>query len=142
VASVRNGKWQDTVAAARNSYLACNDSKGNPKSRYYALVCETADEISRTAGGAVNTSMLRNFGDGGKSIGSSQITSLVQRITPNGTGLSYPITIRGTLVAPHSVRLTAPRALLPVELQLLQETSLEGKTREDWLATAGRLRRV
>jgi hypothetical protein len=118
-----------------------HDSRGNPKSRYYALVCETKTGILRTAGGAVNTSTLRNFGDGGKSIGSSQITSLVQRINPNNNGLSYPITIRGTLVAPYSVRLTAPRALLPAELQLLQETSLDGKTPKDWLATARRLRR-
>lgn len=120
-----------------------HDRKGNLKSRHYALVCKNPAGILRSGGGVLDTATLCNFGDGGKPIGPSQITAVVERAARScqSASLSYPITARATLVAPHAVRLAAPRVLSPVELKLLDEVSAEGKSSNDWLAVTKQLRR-
>jgi hypothetical protein len=90
----------------------------------------------------VDIGKLRNFGDGGKPIGSSQVSAVVERTAVTGTGLSYPITARATLVAPYAVQLTAPRELSPLERRLLDEVCLTGKTAENWNAVVKQLRKI
>jgi hypothetical protein len=97
--------------------------------------------LSHSGGGTVDMGKLRNFGNGGKPIGSSQI-SAVERAAPTSTGLSYPITARATLVAPYAVQLATPRQLSPLERRLLDEVSLTGKTAEDWNAVVKQLRKI
>jgi hypothetical protein len=119
-----------------------HERNGSPKQRYYAFVCENPTGLSHSGGGTVDIGKLRNFGDGGKPIGSSQISAVVERAARTGTGLSYPITARATLVAPYAVQLTAPRVLSPLERRLLDEVSLTGKTAEDWNAVVKQLRKI
>jgi hypothetical protein len=119
-----------------------HERNGSPKQRYYAFVCEHPTGLPRSGGGTVDMGTLRNFGDGGKPIGSSQISAVVERAARTGTGLSYPITARATLVAPHAVQLTAPRELSPLERRLLDEVCLTGKTAEDWSALVKQLRKI
>ena len=85
--------------------------------------------------------MLRNFGDGGKPIGNSQVTAVVERIVSSQRGLSYPITARATLAAPFAVKLTAQRRLSSSELQLLDDARLANMTTNDWVMVAKQLRR-
>jgi len=118
-----------------------HDSKGNLKLRHYALVCENPMGIPCSSGGTLNAGSLRNFGDSGRPVGSSQITVVVERRTCNGPDMSYPITARATLVAPYAVQLSAPRQLSAQELRLLDEVSFDGTTSDDWAAVAKRLRR-
>ena len=118
-----------------------HDSKGNQKSRYYALVCASPTGIPSSGRGTLNTGMLRNYGGG--PIGRSQITAVVELGTARcGESLSYPITARATLIAPYAVKLAAPRLLSPHDRRLLDEVSLDGKIAEDWMAVAKQLRRA
>jgi hypothetical protein len=119
-----------------------HQQNGVLKLLYHALVCECPLGIPRTGGGSLDSRTFRNFGDGGRSIGSSQITAVVERTARNGNGRLYPIAARATLVAPYAVQLAAPRLLSPRERRLLDDVSLDGKTAEDWLAFAKQLRRT
>jgi hypothetical protein len=118
-----------------------HDSNGILKSRYYALVCENSDGIPRSAGGTLDVGTLHNVG--GRRIGSSQITAVVER-TPERKDESgqYRITARARLVAPFAVMLAAPRPLSLGERRTLDEVSHEGKTVEDWMAVVHQLRQV
>jgi hypothetical protein len=118
-----------------------HDSRGRLKSRHYALVCETLVGLPCSGGGALDTGSFRNFGDGGKRMGSSQITAVVERTTSTSHSLAYPITARATLVAPYAVQLSAPRVLSANELRLLNDVSVDGKATADWIAVANQLRR-
>ena len=118
------------------------DRRGMPKSRHYALVCANQTCILRSGGGMLDSGTLRNFGNGGKSVGSSQITAVVERTTRTGAGQSYPITMRATLIAPYAVRLTSPRKLSVSELQLLDSASLGTMDADDWIAVAKELRQT
>ncbi len=111
---------------------------GRRKEIYYALVCENPLGFLRSGGESMESGTLRN--PGGKQVGSSQITAVVERIPGNGTGLIYPITARAVLAAPYFVQLTSARELTQLERQLLDEVSLDGKTVDDWKAFAKRLR--
>lgn len=118
-----------------------HERNGSPKQRYYALVCENPTGILLSGGGTLDTATLRNFGDGGKLLGSSQITAVVERTAQVVRGLLYPITARAMLVSPHAVQLATSRELAPLERRLLDEVSIDGKTAQEWIAVAGRLRR-
>jgi hypothetical protein len=117
-----------------------HDSKGRPKQVYYALVCENPTGILHSGHGMLDTRTLRNFGDGGKQVGSSQVTAVVERTSPHDRGRSYPVTASATLTAPYAVQLTAQRKLLEQELQLLHQASLGTMTAKDWIAVAKQIR--
>jgi hypothetical protein len=120
-----------------------HDRNGSLKDVYYALVCESEVGIPRSGGGSLDAGMLRNLGEGGRRIGASQITAVVEMRTGQGIpGLSYPITARATLVAPFSVRLTKPRLLTAHERHLLNNVSNSSKTADDWIVVAKTLRRT
>lgn len=118
------------------------DSKGRPKLRHYALVCANQTCILRNGAGTLDSGALRNFGSDGKSVGSSQITAVVERTTYNGEGRSYPITMRATLIAPYAVQLAEQRKLSTTELRLLDAASLGVMTANDWIGVAKQLRRT
>jgi hypothetical protein len=118
-----------------------HQSNGKMRERYYALVCESPSGIPHTGGGVLNSGSLRNFGDSGRSIGSSQITAVAEQTGRTANGRSYPITFRAKLVPPYVVQITAPRLLSADERRLLDEVSRDGKRTEDWIAVAKRLRR-
>jgi hypothetical protein len=66
-----------------------HERNGSPKQRYYAFVCEHPTGLPRSGGGTVDMGTLRNFGDGGKPIGSSQISAVVERAARTGTGMMH-----------------------------------------------------
>jgi hypothetical protein len=119
-----------------------HDSKGRSKRVYYALVCENPTGILHSGHGMLDTRTLRNFGDGGKPVGSSQVTALVERTSPHDKGRSYPVTASATLTAPYAVQLTAQRKLSEEELRLLDQASLGTMTAKDWIAVAKQIRRT
>jgi hypothetical protein len=118
-----------------------HDKNGNQKTRHYALVCENPSGYRSSRGRELDTRTLRNFGDGGKGVGSSQVTAVVERTTCNRAGRLYPITAYGTLIAPYAVQLSAPRLLSSDEKRLLDDVSCAGKTSEDWMIVARQLHR-
>jgi len=116
-------------------------SNGSPKRRHYALVCESCSPILSNGGGKLDADCLRNVGADGRSVGSSQVTAVVEQRGTSGRNARYEITARATLVAPYAVTLTSPRALLPAEGLLLDEIVNERKERDDWIVVAKKLRR-
>jgi hypothetical protein len=108
-----------------------HDSKGRPKKRHYALVCESPMGILCGDRNTLDAGELRNIGDGGKPVGSSQVTAVVEQTVRNDKGRSYPITARATLIAPYAVKLTGQRELSPGTLQLLNDASLDTMTSGD-----------
>jgi hypothetical protein len=118
-----------------------HDSRGRPKTRHYALVCESSTEILHSGAARLDVGALRNFGEGGKPIGNSQVTAVVERIVGSERGPSYPITARATLAAPFAVKLTAQRRLSSSELQLLDDARLANMSTNDWAMVAKQLRR-
>ena len=125
---------------------AVRDDDGNLKRHHYALVCASSTALGLTGGGTLNTGALRNTGTG-KSIGSSQVTSVVEQINLTSEGKVYEIKMRATLADPYCVKLITPEDLAPRELtaqerQLLEDVSLDGKTIEDWKALTKQLRRI
>jgi hypothetical protein len=106
-------------------------------------VCANSPGFRCSGGGTLDSGVLRNWGRAGGPIGSSQITAVVERTdVRHNAGLSYPITARAELVAPHAVELLAPRLLSPHEKALLDQVSLDGKTADDWMMVAGALRQA
>jgi hypothetical protein len=120
-----------------------HDSKGRPKSRYYALVCANPAGIPHSNGRILDTRTLRNLGEHGRRIGTSQITAVVERSAAQpDNGHQYPTTVCATLVAPYFVKLVAPRLLSSREKRRLDEVSVDGKSLDDWIAVARELRRA
>ena len=79
-----------------------------PRNYHYALVCECSAPITPQGNGAPNlrSGSLRNLVSG-STVGSSQVTSVVQRTEDvEGSGPEYAVTATGRLVAPYLVRLT------------------------------------
>jgi hypothetical protein len=110
---------------------AARDRHGNLKRHHHALVCASVTALGLTRGGTLNTGALQNTGTG-KSIGDSQVTSVVEQTNFTSEGKAYEITIRATLVAPYRVQLITPRDLAPREFtaqerQLLEDVSVDGK---------------
>jgi hypothetical protein len=116
-------------------------SNGSPKRRHYAIVCESHLSILSNGGGKLDAGCLRNVGDGGRSVGASQVTAVVEQRGARGNDARYEITARATVVTPFAVTLSLPRELLPAERQLLDEVGNEGKGRDDWFSVARKLRR-
>ena len=119
-----------------------HDSKGRPKKRHYALVCESPMEILCSDGSTLDAGVLRNLGDGGKSVGSSQVTAVVEQTARSDNGRSYPITARASLITPYAVKLTGQRELSPGELRLLNSASHGTMPPDDWLAVVKQVRRI
>jgi hypothetical protein len=115
-------------------------SNGSPKRRHYALICESHSSILNNSGGKLDADCLRNIGDGGRPVGSSQVTAVVEQRGTRGSDARYEITARATVVPPYAVTLTSPRELLPAERKLLDEVGNEGKGRDDWFAVVKAIR--
>ena len=136
----------DVIVTSR----AVRDDDGNlKKRRHYALVCASSTALGLTGRGTLNMGALQNTGHTGtdNTIGSSQVTSVVEQANSPSDGKVYEITMRATLADPYCVKLITPEDVEPRELtaqerQLLEDVSLDGKTIEDWKALTKQLRRI
>ena len=81
------------------------------KRHHFALVCYSAIPLQPGNGDQhVYVDSLRNL-ISGKKVGSSQVTSVVERIDCGRTGRAYSVALRIKLVAPYFVRLLNPAPL-------------------------------
>jgi hypothetical protein len=115
---------------------------GRPKQRHYALVCEAHTSILRNDKALLDAALLRNTGEKGKPVGSSQVTAVVEIAPLIGRSAHYEVTARAVLVGPYAVTLASPRKLSLAEQYLLSDVANAGKTSADWLAVAKRVRRL
>lgn len=112
-----------------------------PRATHYALVCRSKSPLIGSGGGQLDAGALQNIGRGGKPVGSSQVTAVVERGAPSGRSMNYPIASRAILEKPCSATLSSPRELSPTERRLLYEVGMDGETVDDWLAVVRQLRR-
>lgn len=137
--------WQHYESAGGDSRLpahvivtsSATTRSGSPKSKYFALVCEGHSPLNRDDGGELDAAILRNIG--GKGVGSSQVTAVVEQAPSQAIRWPYPVSAGSILTAPYFARLKAPRTLSNRELRLLHEVGIDGKTCQDWLAVATQL---
>lgn len=117
---------------------------GAPKTRYYALVCESPSSILMNGGGTIDAVKLINIGESGRPVGSSQVTAVVRHSSETAAlgARPYEITARATLAFPFFAELTNPRTLSSAELRLLYDVGGNGKNVEDWLAVTKQLRHL
>jgi hypothetical protein len=81
---------------------------GDNKRQHFALVCYSETPLRPSSGDQrIHARLLRNL-ISGRQVGSSQVTSVVERVHGQGVGRSYPITMRIALAAPYFVRLREP----------------------------------
>jgi hypothetical protein len=119
---------------------SAHSRNGSPKRRHFALVCESAVSLRKSGGGSLDAGTLRNFGENGRPIGSSQVTAVVEHNGLVARSLLYPISARAWLTSPFIATLTSPRPLSQAERRLLREVGEDGNGVEDWLAVVTRLR--
>jgi hypothetical protein len=81
---------------------------GDNKRQHFALVCYSETPLGPiTENHFIHAQSLRNLVSG-RQVGSSQVTSVVERIGGKGIGRSYPVAMRIALAAPYFVRLLNP----------------------------------
>lgn len=85
----------------------------NNKRQHFALVCYSETPLGPISSDhRIHAKSLRNLVSG-RQVGSSQVTSVVERVVGQGIGRSYPIAMRIALAAPYFVRLLNPVPLDP-----------------------------
>jgi len=95
--------------------------------------------LSRTGGATLDAGTLQNVG--GKGVGSSQITSVVERRSRSVTSSPYNVSAQTRLAPPHFAVLAAPRLLSQAERRLLAEVGEEARTADDWWNVVKKIRR-
>lgn len=87
-------------------------SRGNtptgPKQRHYALVCQSAQPLVRRSRATLDLAHFRNLGSSSTSVGSSQVTAIIEHLPVGRSGTFYDICLHATLVPPYFVRLADP----------------------------------
>jgi hypothetical protein len=81
------------------------------KRQHFALVCYSETPLRLDVGNyQIYAQSLRNLVSG-RQVGSSQVTSVVERVYGQETGRAYPVAMRIALAAPYFVRLLNPVAI-------------------------------
>lgn len=91
-----------------NSLVTSRRDDSYPRDHHFALVCESSAPIHayRKDAPCLSVASLRNLVSGA-CVGSSQVTSVVRRVSDSGKGRAdYPVMATARLVAPYLVRLT------------------------------------
>jgi hypothetical protein len=84
---------------------------GAQKKWHYALVCRSDRPLRlENGGGKIFSGALRNLVSG-RQVGSSQVTSVVERHVKKPIGRAYDVLMRFRLVYPYFVRLSIPLSL-------------------------------
>ena len=83
-------------------------SRGYPRKRFhYAIVCYSDKPLRLDALGTIHAGSLRNL-TSGKSVGSSQVTSVVVRDDSLNKGREYTVAMRFRSCSPFFIRLSSP----------------------------------
>jgi hypothetical protein len=99
------------------------------KARHYALVCRSDHPLSFGDFGPFDPGAYRNLSGTGAPVGTSQVTALIRRTGPEGTG-SYRVNLRATLTQDLWVRLCDPVALSGPRLTAIDQINAQPSTSE------------
>lgn len=117
---------------------ACSRN-GTKKHQHHALICHTDQSLDQTSGGRLNARQLRNIG--GKIVGNSQVTAVVELEKTNKEKAIYNIDVRAELARPFFANMVEPRILTTQQRNLLDQM---GKNRQatvdQWAAVVRAIR--
>ena len=115
------------------------ESPSGGKRAHYALVCRSPQPLALDQGVATfDPTAFRNAGDGGRSVGASQVTALLRQITKPAENGTYEVNMEAELAGSYWVRLADP---LPVAAELQHQIdAVEDLTLTEWCGLAQQLR--
>jgi hypothetical protein len=102
------------------------------KRRHYALVCESSTPLRLERLGALNSAHFRNLGSSAPSVGSSQVTAVIEHVASDYSGVvrgeggielgrplgaQYDVNLVAQMAKPYFVRLAQPK-LISADMRL------------------------
>lgn len=84
------------------------DSASGPKTKHFALICYSRQRLKLQHGESFDPSAFRNASGAGASVGASQVTALLRRISASTDRTDYEVNLRAQLVGHCWVRLGDP----------------------------------
>jgi len=112
------------------------DSASGPKTKHFALMCYSQQPLKLRHGEPFDPSAYRNAGGSGASVGASQVTALLRRISATTDRTEYEVNLRAQLVGHYWVRLGDPIEWTS-DFRNLDAISV---TTDDWMKFVGRAR--
>jgi hypothetical protein len=117
------------------------------KRRHYALVCESASSLRLERLGGLNSGHFRNLGSSAASVGSSQVTAVIEHVVSDYGGVvreedgselgrplgpHYDVNMLAHLAKPYFVRLARPRLIADDARSRLANVRSSGLTPMMW----------
>jgi hypothetical protein len=112
------------------------DTNKGTKKYHYALMCYSPTPLSVERGNPFDPTAYRNIGEGGKPVGASQVTALLQRVEKERSDSSYEVNLSVALHGSYWVRLEDPLVIHPDDVLLATEC----KNQLQWVAAVKKLR--
>jgi hypothetical protein len=112
------------------------DTFVGPKTKHFALMCFSRDPLKLQHGEPFDPHAFRNASEAGASVGASQVTALLRRISASTDETDYEVNLRATMVGDYWVRLADPIEWRS-DFRALDALTI---TTKDWLEFVGRAR--
>lgn len=111
---------------------------GSRKTRHYALMCWSEDELQIKRGVPFDHNAYRNAGPNGAPVGASQVTALLTPAHKLSGDAQYEANLEATLAGSYWVRLADPVKLTRKRADIYADTSCT--TSSEWLDMVSELR--
>jgi hypothetical protein len=113
------------------------DSTLGPKTKHFALMCYSQHPLILQRGEPFDPHAFRNASEAGASVGASQVTALLRRVSCGRNETDYEVNLRAAMVGDYWVKLADPVEWTS-DFRDLDALSV---TPNDWLTFVGRARR-
>jgi hypothetical protein len=114
-------------------------AKGD-KRVHFALMCHSSYPLSMGDYGPFDHLAYRNLSEAGGTIGASQVTALVKKVTRYGSDARYRVNLEASLVGSYWVKLVDPVLLGSHHRDLIDHSS--SLNVDDWLLLSSQLRQA
>lgn len=95
-----------------------SSGSGNQKTKHFALMCRSDEELKLRFGIPFNHHAFRNAGPNGGQIGASQVTALITPASSERTAPEYEVNLEARLTGSYWVRLSDPLPLSESQIAL------------------------
>ncbi|MBP1843898.1 hypothetical protein J2046_002156 [Rhizobium petrolearium] len=115
-----------------------DSDSGTRKTKHYALMCWSQDELQIKRGIPFDHNAYRNAGPNGAPVGASQVTALLTQATKPSGEAQYEANLEATLAGSYWIRLVDPVRLTKKRAAIYADTSCN--TSSEWLDMVRELR--
>ncbi|RVU10596.1 hypothetical protein EOS93_14595 [Rhizobium sp. RMa-01] len=115
-----------------------SSGSGNEKTKHFALVCRSDEELKLKFGTPFNHHAFRNAGPNGGQIGASQVTALLRPVDSSETAAEYEVNLEASLTGSYWIRLSDPLPLTDSQIALYN--SVKAADPAAWMEFASELR--